>query len=233
MPDSSARAQGTPTKAVITNWDKQSDKFECLFNPTEYSYSMTNNWTPKRANLREMSHLEYTGGDNSSMTLDLFFDTVEPRKMGGRTVMDVREYVKKLQEFMTPSVAVNGSQNRHKRPPYLLFQWGDQYSFKSVLKTMSVRYTLFSQTGEPIRCTASVTLLSVESDSEVNQPGTNPTSFSEPGHKRREVMPQDTLALIAYQEYGNPGRWRHIAEANGIEDPQDLRPGQVLAIPPA
>ena len=142
MPDSSSRALGTPTKAVITNWDKQSDKFECLFNPSEYSYSMTNNWTPKRANMREMSHLEYSGGDNSTLTLDLFFDTVEPRKMGGQTI-------------------------------------------------------------------------------------------SEPGHKRREVMPQDTLALIAYQEYGTPNRWRAIAEANDIEDPLDLRPGQVLAIPPA
>ena len=226
----------TPTKAKFFNLDKDKTKpvLECLFNPTEYSFGMSNHWTPKRANLKEMSLMEYTGGDNSTLNLELFFDAVEPHKMNGKTVTDVRDYVNKLQEFMTPSVAVAkaGKDAKHKRPPYLLFQWGAHYSFKSVMKDMSVRYTLFSENGDPIRCTATVSLLSVESDSEDNQPGTNPTSYSEGGHKRREVMPHDTLALISYQEYGTPNRWRHIAEANGMDDPLDLRPGQVLAIPP-
>ncbi len=228
-----AHALGAPTKATVINLDKdpRSPALECLFNPTEYSFTMGNNWTPKRANGREMSFLEYTGGDNSTLTLDLFFDTVEPRAVHGQVHTDVTEYVKTLREFMTPSVGSPGTKN--KRPPYLLFQWGKGYSFKSVLRSMSVRYTLFNQGGDPVRCTANVTLVSLETDSPENQQGTNPTSFAEAGHKRREVMPQDTLALISFQEYGTPNHWRRIAEANGMEDPRDLRPGQVLAIPPA
>jgi len=226
-------ALGAPTKAMIfnTDKDKRTPALICLFNPTEYSFTMGNNWTPKRANGREMSFLEYTGGDNSTLTLDLFFDTVEPRSVNGHTNADVTGYVKTLQSFMTPSVGSPGTKN--KRPPYLLFQWGKEHSFTSVLRSMSVRYTLFNQGGDPIRCTANVTLVSIETDSPDNQKKTNPTSYSEAGRKRREVMPQDTLALIAYQEYGNPNHWRRIAEANGIENPLDLRPGQVLAIPPA
>lgn len=233
MPTSNGGAIGAPTKAQIFNIDKDptNPALECLFNPTEYSFTMGNTWTPKRANGREMSFLEYTGGDNSTLTVDLFFDTVEPRTVKGQTYLDVTEYVKTLQDFMVPTVGSPGTKN--KRPPYLRFQWGKGYSFKSVLRNMSVRYTLFNQGGDPIRCTASVTFVSVELDFEENQQGTNPTSYAEAGHKQREVMPQDTLALISYQEYGNPNRWRRIAEANGIEDPLDLRPGQILAIPPA
>ena len=233
IPSGKGQAPGAPTKATVFNLDKDEIKpaLVCLFNPTEYSFTMGNNWTPKRANGREMSFLEYTGGDNSTLTIDLFFDTVEPRPVNGHTYENVTEYVKTLQSFMTPSVGSPGTKN--KRPPYLRFQWGQGYSFKSVLRNMAVRYTLFNQAGDPVRCTANVTLVSIETDSPENQKKTNPTSFSESGHKRRAVMPQDTLALIAYQEYGSPSQWRRIAEANGLEDPRDLRPGQVLAIPPA
>ncbi len=41
-----------------------------------------------------------------------------------------------------------------------------------------------------------------------------------------------TLDWIAYQEYGDPAYWRHIAETNDLANPKDLRPGQVLKLTP-
>jgi nucleoid-associated protein YgaU len=41
-----------------------------------------------------------------------------------------------------------------------------------------------------------------------------------------------SLDWIAYQEYGNPSCWRHIAEINDLDDPLNLQPGQVLKIVP-
>ena len=41
----------------------------------------------------------------------------------------------------------------------------------------------------------------------------------------------DTLSAIAQQEYGDAGRWRQIAAANGIANPRALQPGTVLTIP--
>ena len=41
----------------------------------------------------------------------------------------------------------------------------------------------------------------------------------------------DTLAGIAYAEYGNPNLWRAVAELNHIDDPMRLRPGQRLMLP--
>ena len=42
----------------------------------------------------------------------------------------------------------------------------------------------------------------------------------------------ETLAAIAYQEYGDSGLWRQIAEHNPIPDPRRLKAGQPLIIKP-
>jgi nucleoid-associated protein YgaU len=47
------------------------------------------------------------------------------------------------------------------------------------------------------------------------------------------VVAGDTLASVAYAEYGDPNGWRRLAEANDIDDPLRLRDGVVLHVPPA
>src|ERR1700732_3989352 len=49
--------------------------------------------------------------------------------------------------------------------------------------------------------------------------GTNPTSGGISGRRSALLGDCDSLAGIAYQEYGDPGLWRGIAVANGVEDP--------------
>ena len=41
----------------------------------------------------------------------------------------------------------------------------------------------------------------------------------------------DSLASVAFHEYGNPTMWRALAEANGIDDPLRVRPGTRLLVP--
>jgi len=46
------------------------------------------------------------------------------------------------------------------------------------------------------------------------------------------VRPQDkTMADVAYEVYGNPAFARHISAANPFASPDNLAPGQKLAIP--
>ena len=42
----------------------------------------------------------------------------------------------------------------------------------------------------------------------------------------------DRLDYVAYQEYGHVSHWRYLAEVNNLLDPTDLRPGQILLVPP-
>ncbi len=41
----------------------------------------------------------------------------------------------------------------------------------------------------------------------------------------------DTLPLIAYEEYGDPNKWRLIADANKLHDPTAIEEGDIIAIP--
>jgi nucleoid-associated protein YgaU len=63
-------------------------------------------------------------------------------------------------------------------------------------------------------------------------PAQNPTTGAGPNVRVWTVRPGDRLDWIAHKEYGDSTRWRPIAEANGIDDPIDLKSGQQLVIPP-
>lgn len=211
------------TKATLTNVDTN-DKIECLFNPTEYTIAKANSWQPKPVVGKNVPKLDFTGGGSRVLTVELFFDVYE------QSGADVRDHVNKLWKLTMIDERKKNRETKRSRPPLCIFQWGGHWTFKAAITNLSVRYTLFRQDGTPVRAVASVTLQEAEDESE--QPGTNPTSFAPPGRRRREVRPHDTLAIIAFEEYGDPGMWRRIAEANAIDDPLGLRPGQVLAIPP-
>jgi len=211
------------TKASITNADFQSEKIDCLFNPTEYVIARTNSWKERTATGKETPALTFSGGGARTLTMDLFFDVFE--QDGG----DVRTIVDKLWKLMTIDSRLKNTTTQQGRPPLVIFQWGPNWSFKAAITNLSVRYTLFRDDGTPVRATASVTF----QEWDENVQGQNPTSLSrEPGRKRREVRPNDTLALIAYEEYGDATKWRLLADENSIEDPLNLQPGSVLAIPP-
>ena len=51
------------------------------------------------------------------------------------------------------------------------------------------------------------------------------------GMKVHTVADGDSLASIAYDAYGDPTRWRMIAEANDIDNPLHLSRGTPLTIP--
>src|SRR2546423_1926858 len=50
--------------------------------------------------------------------------------------------------------------------------------------------------------------------------------------KRRIVVGRDALWLIAAREYDDPTEWPRIAEANDLDDPREITPGQWLLLPP-
>jgi len=97
-------------------------------------------------------------------------------------------------------------------------------TFKSVCRQLSVSYTLFRADGTPIRALAHITLLQTEKTVNAPRrgnrtPGQNPTLAAIGGQRARLVRDGDSLQSIAYEAYGDPGLWRPIAEANGIDRP--------------
>ncbi len=210
------------TKATITNLETN-EQISCKFNPTEYTINKENSWKSKPVVGKNVPKLEFTGGGAQILTMELFFDAHEDKG-------DVRVDVKKLMALTLIHPKPKNDKTKRSRPPLCIFQWGPNWEFKAAVTKLSVKYTLFHQDGTPVRATANITFQEAEDEKE--QKKTNPTSYSEPGRKRREVRPHDTLALIAFEEFGDPTLWRQIADENRLDDPLSLHAGQIISIPP-
>ena len=208
-------------KATLTNKEIPSETVKCMFNPTDYTIAKTNPWQPKPVKGKNVPKLDFAGGGAQTLKMKLLFD-----KEGEDVSTDINKLFKMTLIHEKPT----NDKTKKSRPPLCIFAWGHKWSFTAVIMTLSVQYTLFREDGTPVRAMADITLQEAEDDTV--QKKQNPTSFSPGGRKRREVRPHDTLALIAYEEYGDPTHWRAIADENRIDDPLSLRPGQILAIPP-
>jgi nucleoid-associated protein YgaU len=190
---------------------------ECQFNPGEVSLSKANNWSYKAAaesgsGDKSPGSTTFGGGQAASLKVDLFFDTTEDGS-------DVRD---KIQGLLNAMKAIKGG-----RPPCCWFIWGNFRSFKAVIKSIGQKYTLFLPDGTPVRATLNLDLQQYQDEKLF--PPQNPTSRTS-ARKTRIVLPGETLDWIAYQEYGHPAMWRFIAHSNGLVNPRQLRPGQVLLL---
>ncbi len=203
----------TLEKAKLINVDTN-DSMDVLFNPKEYSIQKSVQWEPHKAPGLDTPEQEFTSGNPAVLSVELFFDTYEAKT-------DVHEHTDKVMAL----ALVNADKHR---PPLVMFQWGTT-KFEGVMESLTVRYTMFHSDGKPCRATANLSLKEAKTAKE--QLEENPRNS--PDHtKRRTVKMGETLALIAHEEYDDPAEWRRIADANGIMDPKDVKPGTVLTLPP-
>ena len=204
----------TLEKAKLINVDKNVTQ-DVLFNPKEYSVQKSVQWEPHKAPGLDSPEQEFTSGNPAVLSVELFFDTYESKK-------DVRaEHTDKIMKLALVDA------DKH-RPPLVMFSWGG-FTFKGVVEALTLRYTMFLPDGKPCRATANLSIKEAQTAKE--QLEANPRNS--PDHtKRRTVKTGETLALIAHQEYDDPAEWRRIADANGIHDPKDVKPGTVLTLPP-
>jgi hypothetical protein len=119
------------------------------------------------------------------------------------------------------------------RPPLLILQWGDPargFLLRGTMQKVTVNYLRFDPLGNPTR--AAVTCTFQEAQSNLLSLLTNPTSGGVSGGRMHTMTQGENLQNVATERYGRPGAWRQVAEANGIDDPQRVRPGHVLSLPP-
>jgi nucleoid-associated protein YgaU len=211
-------------KLIIQDAEHPEKRLTCLFNPTEYSIAKTNNWKTKDNVGKNVPQVDFTGGGARNLSMNLFFDVLEQKGA------DVRTHVNQLWALTMIDETKKNTKTHRARPPFCQLTWGHNWTFKAAILSLTVKYTLFREDGTPVRATADVKFQEVED--ETTKKGTNPTSFSEPGYRRRILNPRDTLAMIAFEEYGDSALWRVLADYNRIEDPLDLAPGSAMSIPP-
>jgi hypothetical protein len=117
---------------------------------SKHSYSNKNGDTAK--NDRGNLHLEFTGAEGRSMTIELMFDGYEK----GKSVEGKVKELERLTNVMDPKA----SDEKRRRPPLCVVAWGDKGlpSFRCVIESLSTKYTMFGRDGTPLRATCTVKL---------------------------------------------------------------------------
>ncbi len=224
-------------KLVITPLDAQGipqllKVIVVQFNPESVSVTKDVDWPggaqpdaqgePTGAPVRKLNAppLQFSGGRNRRLTLNLFYDVTEP--VAGVPVPDVR--------LLTNRIAALARIDRLLgRPPIVRLIWGlaplgSDFPFTGVLTQLTQNFTLFSALGNPLRADLSLSF----------------TEFLQPELDLRETDPElttralrrgDTLSSIAAAVYQDPRQWRRIADANDLDDPRRLEVGRTLSIP--
>jgi nucleoid-associated protein YgaU len=216
-------------KAFLINKKNIFHIVPCQFNPEQLSVEKSNEYTEMSIPGLPSPILQFVKGNARTLTVDLFFDTYE-------TGIDVRIFTDRITGWdagsmfsKLPAIA-KGLMDINKEthaPPICLFIWG-AYIFECIITQTSKKFTMFLPIGIPVRATVSVTMKEYrELDSMVKELDLHSSDIT----KSHRVLEGDSLWAIAAAEYGSADEWRLIAEANDIDNPRLLEPGQELAIP--
>ncbi|MCI9174204.1 MAG: hypothetical protein HFH49_04540 [Lachnospiraceae bacterium] len=201
---------------------------DVLFNPSEYQLTDSANYSEKKVPGLDGPILQYISGEATELSLNLFLDTYVPKKppslfsfggsSGGST--DVSKITKRIAD----ATSIDGSLHR---PPKVTFKWGS-LNFKGVVTKFNHTYTMFTENGMPVRAKVSLTFKSLMSPKDKRRS----SPFESPDRTKYRTIRQGIgLWDIAGMEYGDPDLWKVIARENGILNPLDVRPGQVVKLP--
>lgn len=197
-------------------------RIDFQFNPKELVVAKAAKWDRKAGGGKKNSGpVEYQGPAPSKLALEMFFDA--SRVQDGSVV----KVVDQLFSCCVPTGS-SGSSNK-AAPPWTQFRWGALTGFMGYIGSVSVKYTLFTSAGLPVRATATVTLEEISGE----PAGQNPTSGALAARRVHSVIHGDTLAGLAYREYGKASLWRAVAAANNIDNPMRLAPGTAVFLPAA
>ncbi len=221
-------------KLELTPFDKRGNRLmrkriKVQFNPETVSISKTVGWSDLRGEDGDTSDpnrklnappLDFDGGHRRTLTLSLFFDATEP--VNGKRVSDVRK-------LTNPVAALARIERTLGHPPIVRIAWGhaphgSDFPFIGVLTSLTQTFTLFSESGKPLRADLSTTFVEFLIP-ELDQRLTDPELTTRP------VRRGDSLASIAADVYQDPREWRRIADANQLDDPRRLDVGRTLSIP--
>ena len=209
--------------AMLTNLDT-GQQYEVLFNPSEYALEKDNTFAQAAVPGLGSPLLQFVHGGLRSLEMELFFDSYEAHRAGGRHINDARSDVRDLTGPVVALMAINPETHA---PPVVLFAWG-QLTFTGVVAKVTQRFTMFLESGVPVRATLQVTFSEfVDAEEEAKQVKRSTADFT----RVHVVAEGEVLSAIAFGAYGDSRKWRPIALANGLEDARRPAAGRALDVP--
>lgn len=234
--------------------EQTGERYSCLLNPEMLVLKRTAGVRPRRSiggrligtGMRD-DPLLYSGGGTTVLELNLLFDV----SLAGSSITtdDVRDLTRPLWQL-----SENAREGVAKvRLPLVHFVWGKAWNIPGVVTAVAERLEYFTPGGTPHRSWMRLRLVradEVESPPTVQPPP--PADWMLPDGS--EPLPDDPLAPtvvvgvpdedsgqasgqrldeIAYRWFGNAAYWRLLASYNGLDDPMELKSGDLLKVPSA
>lgn len=213
----------------LTILPENSGPIQALFNPERYTVSKSVQLAEVAIPGLDAPVVQYVRGQNEKISMELFFDTTDFGMVDA--VTDVRQLTAQVYQLLK----VDG--NLHA-PPRVQLAWGSGGQLTSygasispylVLESVSEEFSLFSPGGVPLRAKLNVSFREAWTIEQQLQVTPRHSSDRTTLHR---VVRGETLCQIAYEQFHDPTQWRLIADANSLDNPRLLTPGQILVIPP-
>jgi hypothetical protein len=138
----------------IGSLDNRDLTVKAQYNPKELQVDKNIPWSKKNqannAN-KDGLHLEFTGAEGRTMSVELLFDGYEEKKSVAGPVADLNE--------MASVIDPESPDENKRRPHKCIATWGSTIqAFTCVIESLSTKYTMFSEAGAPLRATCTVKL---------------------------------------------------------------------------
>jgi hypothetical protein len=129
-------------------------------------------------------------------------------------------YTEKLWKMVLINESKVDAKTGKGQPPTVVFDWGKLH-FKAIITNLSQKFTLFTETGIPLRCSVDVDLQQYLD--EAGEMGT-PQAGSTPAKAPKTAVQGQRMDHLA----DNPNDQRKLAEKNNINNPLKVPNGTKL-----
>jgi hypothetical protein len=221
-------------------------RISCLLNPGSLTVRRTSGVVLARSRSGSLTSaqlsddpVQLTGGGTTELELELLFDV----SIASSGVGDVRELTGPLW-----SLSENGSTPGPGRagPPLVRFVWGKAWNVPAVVVAIAERLESFELDGRPRRSWLKLRLRRVSEPTVVRTDQDDARALPLDADLAAITLDAETathemlgvgdesgerLDELAHRYYGHPSWWRLLAAINGIDDPLQVPPGTVLALP--
>jgi hypothetical protein len=211
------RPEGTLTVDSAVN-------FTAMVNPAELSHehSISYNTRPTLGQVGSDAKFSAINPDRLKFSIVLDGTGVVPSAAAGAAPPDVQTLLSQLNQVVYSYVS-----DKHE-PSHVRVLWGTIIFFGR-LDAMSVRYTLFKPSGDPLRARVELSFVGTMSKKE----GELVSNRSSPDLSHTVLVVEgDTLPLLCDRIYSDSSYYPEVARFNGLSDFRAIEPGRRLHFPP-
>lgn len=212
-------------KIVAYSDEKFNDKvddgeYELMLNPEKLQWGRQIDYNEEAAPDSSAPSSKYNKTQSEKLSFDIVIDCTGV--VDGKRV-DLPAEIAQLSKVIYD---YNGSIHR---PNYVIVNWGAGLAFRCVLTSFNTSYTFFKPDGTPLRAKISlefayyIDLATLAKKEKKASPDMSHLVNAVDG---------DTLPQLSQRIYRSPNFHVQIARFNGLDKFRQLRPGQVLTLPP-